>query len=514
MTITDQTPNSTSSKISTEIHLRNLETLLLKVDNLSEVSIGKSSQFSKKEPPGYFSWIADYWAVDNSEEVRESILKMLSAINKDRESFSQTSAGKKILDSEIRVLITEKFIPAGEHFFDPLCLWRMKTIQNILAPKLKELRESKLLTLEEIFSRKKISEFDREHETFDCKKALKKAKQIFYEEYPEYKMKISIAKAELMYLLKIGTDINDKGATGSTIVSWFGKKKIAIFKPEDKQQFISEVLTNQFKYIMGWQISHFKKALNAQPKAEVAAHIIAEHFGLEITCPTKLVKLGLSKGSFQLWAQGMEEIQDIYHLLETAPEFHPKEVLFFQMMAILDFLLENLDCHGGNCLIKTGKGGVLIDDLRKIDNANTFITHNTTRKMITDSKQYVWSSLKIAQVEFCQEAKEIMLKMVEEAIKEAVEKIFTELPGYLNQDIITLLHQRARVLHIVGRMEHYTPGQLGQLQTDEEIESFLMKNSIMADEIKVFRDDDDFLVIDDYPTDLKFKKTSDDSDQE
>lgn len=514
MTIADSTPNSTNSVINSEIHLNNLETVLLKVDSLDELAIDSSNQMIKKEPPGTWSFITDWWAVDQSQQVRECLLEMLSQVNKDRESFSETSTGKKILDSEIKVLITEKFIPAGERYFDPLCLWRLKNIQNILAPKLKELRESKQTALKEIFSRKKIPEFNTEDDSYSEKKALKRAKQIFYKENPDYKMEVSIAKAELMYLLKIGTDINDKGATGSTIVSWFGKKKIAIFKPEDKQQFISEVLTNQFKYLMGWQISHFKKALNAQPKAEVAAHIIAEYFGLEITCPTKLVKLGLSKGSFQLWAQGMEEIQDIYNLLESAPEFHPKEVLFFQMMAALDFLLGNLDCHGGNCLIRTGKGGILIDELRKIDNANTFITHNTTRKMITDSKQYVWNSLKIAKEEFCQEAKEIMLKMTEEAINEAVEKIFIELPGYLNQDIITLLHQRAQVLHTVGQMDHYSPSELGQLQTDEEIIAFLHKNSTGDDEIRVFRADDDFLVIDDYPSEVEFKKNSDDSDQD
>ncbi|MEM1282471.1 MAG: hypothetical protein AAGG81_02845, partial [Chlamydiota bacterium] len=164
-------------------------------------------------------------------------------------------------------------------------------------------------------------------------------------------------------------------------------------------------------------------------------------------------------------------------------------------------------------------------DLRKIDNANTFITHNPTRKMITDSKQYEWKSWKIAKIEFCKEAREIMLKMTEDAINEVVDKIRAELPGFLNHDIITLLKQRAQVLLIAGELENFTPSELGELQTDEEIERFIRKNSVTPDESTItqfcevsesfaqsFEQFEDYLggQVDN----IEFKKTSSDSEND
>ncbi|MEM1282433.1 MAG: hypothetical protein AAGG81_02645, partial [Chlamydiota bacterium] len=259
MTITNPNPNYKNI----DIYLKNLETVLYKVDKLDELTIDNSNLLSKKAPLGYFSFFTNYWTTDDTEKIKASLLHMLSSINKDRKSFDKTSTNIKISDSEIRALITNKFVPAGEKFFNPICLWRMKNIQNILAPKLKELREMKQSAIEE--SKKNV----------DSKKEVKDPKTEFYDKNPEYKMDVAVQKANLMCLLKIGIDINDKGATGSTIVSWFGRKKIAIFKPENRHVFLTEVISNQWKYMMGWQISHFKNANDAQPKAEVAAHILA-----------------------------------------------------------------------------------------------------------------------------------------------------------------------------------------------------------------------------------------------
>jgi hypothetical protein len=508
MTITTSTPDSL-----VEVHLRNLETVLLRVDTMDELTIDESNVLSKKEAPGYFSFITDYFTTNESEKIRHSIEHMLYEINTDRETYGQYKDGKEILDGEIKVLITEKFIPAGEGFFNPHCLVRMKNIQNILVPKLKDLRERKNSSLEKILKNKDITEFNREDINYSEKKALKKAKQLYLNEYPNYKMEIAIAKAELMFLLRIGTNIN-KGATSSIIVSWFGKKNIGIFKPEISNQTWQNLFVNYFKYQMGMQISHLKTARMAQPKAEVAAHILAEHFGLKITCPTKIVTLEKTEGSFQLFAPGMKEIKDIFHLLENIVKYHPNEILYFQLMAILDYVLGNLDGHGENCLVEEGSDGCLIDKLYKIDNANTFITCNTTRKLITDSKQYIWSILRIAEVTFCDEAKELMLKMTPEAIDEVIDKIRKELHGFLNQGIIDLLHQRAKVLYAMAKIETSTPRELGQLQTDEEINTFLKENTFLADEITVARTDEDFYFIDNYPNSLEFKSTSSDSDHE
>lgn len=462
-----------SSSHHSDCHKNNLEVLLSGVNTLHELSINEG-KLSKREGGSYFyidiTYWTGYWAGD-TPKIKTAILEMLLDIDRNRgeKKYSQYSDGRKLRDADIKALIIDKFLPAGESYFSPYSLWRRKNIHAILLPSLGALRKQKQDYIDTELEKQKILRNDKD--PFYASK-LMRIKEEYYKKFPSHKMDIAIDKAELMFLLKIGMNCNAKGATRSMVISWFGKKNIGIFKPECDSQVSFDAAINFFKHMAGFQVSHFKDALNAQPKAEVAAHIIAEHFNIHITCPTRYVKLGISKGSFQLWAQGMIEIQDIYNRLETNPDFKQSEIYFFQLMAVLDYLLGNLDCHGGNCLIREGKD-VLIEDLRKIDNANTFITRNTTRKTFTDSKQYAWNSLRIAEEAFCPEVKEVMRSITAEEIEVAIEKICSELPLYLNNDMMSHLRQRAKVLRYAARKEHYSPSMLGQLQTDEEIRDFL-----------------------------------------
>ena len=75
----------------------------------------------------------------------------------------------------------------------------MRNIQNILVPKLQKLR-------------------------------LKK-EEIGFKKTEIYKMKKAVAKAKLMFMLKLGITVN-KGCSGSLLISWFNLKKIGIFKAE------------------------------------------------------------------------------------------------------------------------------------------------------------------------------------------------------------------------------------------------------------------------------------------
>jgi len=195
-------------------------------------------------------------------------------------------------------------------------------------------------------------------------------------------------------------------------------------------------------------------------------------------------------------------MQNMYTRLQSTSEFDPQSIYFFQQMAVLDYFLGNLDGHGGNCLVKNGKGGHLIEDLRKIDNANTFITHNPlSQKWIPDSKQYEWHSLEIAKEPFSAEVKEIMQKIVPEEINSAIEKINIAAPGFLNDNMIDLLMQRGEVLYAASQIQHYTPNELGSLRTHDQIIQFFHKNKChkwkISDETHASRTGD-FNLIDDY----------------
>lgn len=142
-------------------------------------------------------------------------------------------------------------------------------------------------------------------------------------------------------------------------------------------------------------------------------------------------------------------------------------------MAILDYLIGDLDGHEENWLVKIGAKGCLIEDLRKIDNANSFIQRNPHRSYVTDSKQYAWSEWRIAENRFTEESRDLMHRLTEDAIDSVILQIREELPGFLDTPIMQLFRQRAEVLRTIANFDKSNPRALGKLQTDEEIQTFL-----------------------------------------
>lgn len=454
-----------------DIQSLNLRKLILAKDSLANLNINRENGNFYFPTEGYFYGLTNKLTLgylagsEGDDRVKNAILEIFSSVNNN--SNTKILEKAKVEESEIKSLIFERLLGI-ERIFHPVSLSSQKNIQNMLSENLKTLRANK-------------KEFIEKHSL------------------EEYKMKMAIAKAELMYDLKIGWETN-KGSTGSIIIKWFGyvSKPIAIFKPESTSNTLSTIISFFKDRFVSLQESYLKTAQMARPSAEVAAHIFDKALGLNITCPTIMHQFGPFRGSFQLFAHGMLEAQDIKIHLENKYPFHSLEIKNFQSMAILDFLLGDLDGHEKNWLVESSED-CLIAKIKKIDNANTFIQINTQRRLFTDNKQYIWNKLKIANEIFTEESRKLMNTLTYEKIDDIIKVIRRDLPCFLDDEIIALLHQRASVLRIMSKVENATPKILGELQTDEEITHFLNSNDL-ENELIVFWHDEtqNVQVIEDY----------------
>jgi len=419
------------------ISQKNFETLLFGGEDTTNLGVDASGEIFYQKPLGWTSWLTSFNTPDTSRVTRIAIERMLTDLNEHWGDFRLTG-DREIQSEEIRHVVFEKLGATPEKLFNRCCLFHMKNLQNLLVPKLGTLR----------------GETDKST--------------------ANYKMEKSIAKADLMFKLKVGIKIN-KGATRSIIVSWFDQKEIAIYKPHHTDQSWDLVFMDYLKYQLNMQVSHLSTSKMARPRAEVAVHIIDQYFDLGITCQTEIAALGNTTGSFQLFEHEMVEAKRIKAILDAKLHFHPKEVLNFQIMTILDYLIGDLDGHEENWLVRRGERGCLIGELKKIDNANSFIQRNPDNLgYLTDTKQYVWKEWRIAENRFTTEARELMQRITHREVETIIEIIRRKLPGFLDQQMISLFLQRAEVLRLLANIDSASPKMLGDLQTDQEIVRFIV----------------------------------------
>ena len=394
----------------------------------------------------------------DSEKVVLATKNILFELNKNPDDFlNRAKINTKVFIS----ILLDKILPSK--ILNAECFFQLRNIQNILVPKLSLLRVEKE------------------------KAGFKKTEA--------YKMKKAVAKAKLMFMLKIGITVN-KGCSGSLLISWFNLKKIGIFKAELPKENCISWFRGYIESALGLQESHLTTSHMAKPKAEVAAYILDRHFNFNITCATSIQTFNKNEGSFQLFAQNMCEAREIKHLLEEKFEFEEQEIYNFQLMVVLDYLMGDLDGHEENWLVKKGKKGCLIKKIKKIDNANAFIQKNPENWILSsfnDLKQYIWSELKIAKIGFQEPIKELMLKITKQEIEIVINKIKNQLPNFLDTDIIRLLYQRASVLEIIGGLPDASPSMFGKLKSENQIETFITDNSLPKATIhSISLNDDDF----------------------
>lgn len=383
--------------------------------------------------------------VDSSDSMKvvSATKNILLELDQNPEDFLKRA---KINTKVFTSILLDKILPSK--ILNAECFFQLHNIQNILVPDLLALRLEK--------------------------------NQRGFKKTESYEMNKAVAKAKLMFMLKVGITVN-KGCSGSLLISWFNLKKIGIFKAELPKENCISWFRGYIESALGLQESHLTTSHMAKPKAEVAAYILDRHFNINITCATSIQTFDKNEGSFQLFAHNMCEAREIKRLLEEKFVFEEGEIYNFQLMVVLDYLMGDLDGHEENWLVEKGRKGCLIKKIKKIDNANAFIQKNPETgyfSSFNDVKQYIWSELKIAKIPFQESIRELMLRITKDQIEIVVNKIKNELPNFLDTDIIRLLYQRASVLEIIGGLPDESPSIFGKLKSESQIETFIMDNSL------------------------------------
>ena len=271
----------------------------------------------------------------------------------------------------------------------------------------------------------------------------------------------SVAKGKLALMLGVAPK-SAGGATGSLLILDYSKKLVGVFKPQGKNGII--------KSNFG-QRSRLSSHPMAQSFGECASYQLSLALGLDMAPITMMTTITLNgekiKGAYLEFLTGYKEASKEY--FESRSSYQQSEVDSFQKMVIFDWLIGNYDRHYDNFFLF---GGVELDQLFCIDNANTFPTSGPNA--FNGHNMYKWSELKLAEVAFTKSSLELIGSVQPETVQMFLSSTEKRFPGYFNSSITEFFNQRLTVLKslvVKGTIE--TPADLAVLKTREQISKAL-----------------------------------------
>lgn len=294
-------------------------------------------------------------------------------------------------------------------------------------------------------------------------------------------------KARLAEKLGLIAEQN-KGTTGTVIIKGLSKqaqykkgKSIGIFKRGTNSVALATRVKNFFKKTLWGQLHYLSRQQLGQANAEVAAYLLDQHLGFNITPPSQRTNFLGEEGTFQLFVIGRKEAKDLIKLgFDKKTNYNENEIYKFQLMAVFDYLIGNLDRHEENWFVeiseKSNENDPAFTNLNCIDNANSFpIKHpskTTFLNLIKLWNQYKWRKLKIADQKFCPQIVEFVKNISNEQIDSYLELLNKNLPDFLEPGMQKTFEDRLGVLRKMVQ-EDYSPHQLGKLRTQQKIAKIL-----------------------------------------
>lgn len=392
-----------------------------------------------------------------ADGIREYIASLFDMI--DRSYKTASDADRAILRKFCQRFAFDVGTYLGPKFFDRSRI--SKAVQNILSPRLEELRSEKAAP------------------TFQDSK--------------EHTLKRKIAKAKLAYQLGIRPEKNAHGATGSFVVCDIGGKKLGSYKqllPTTVKPVIQ--FWNRSREALGYERQiHFFRDGGAIPSifSDIAASVADSFFGMELVPGIARVILDAKNpnadGSFMVWKK---RVTDARHF-QFSENPTASELYEFQKMAILDYFIGNLDRKSDNWLIEEADGHIC--RITMIDNSNCFIERNPSsdeKHRFARKNQYQWKNLPFAKYPFSNESKLLMVAFtpdqVEQYISQAREQLEaagfdqSQIDRFLSPEMISHLHERAQIISHMGfSLIRITPENLASYSTEEAISKWKLQNS-------------------------------------
>lgn len=206
-----------------------------------------------------------------------------------------------------------------------------------------------------------------------------------------------------------------KGCHGSQFIKSLKGKRVGVFKaiPEKSGYY------NPFS-----QKAYLHQEPIAEAAAERASYLLANELKNPYLTvpPVKIMELNGKKGSFAVYEKGTPA-DSIIHEVDKKPYYSENELNIFQIFALFDKLLGNLDRKLENWLIDWHKQ---IKVIYPIDNSNAFPTQIPSRWRNPNAAKnvYKWKDLRIASIPFTQAMKNFIEETItEDNLKAIIQKI-------------------------------------------------------------------------------------------
>ena len=299
--------------------------------------------------------------------------------------------------------------------------------------------------------------------------------------------------AKVSIKLGVKPEFVESGTNGTYFIKDLSDKKIAVFKPGD-EECLSENTPKTFskvKRVFARWVPIFKTLIYCVSgngcHSEAAASIVNQELDLKIVPETNLTHLpdtyfqnpsGKKKeGSLQLFVSEKRKLADeklkisklwlffphISRWLLKHRSKEPKVDQFdYEKMAILDFVIGNIDRHYGNFFVLKGK------KLICFDNGNAF-PEKHSGSWVSKLNQYAWGLLPQAETQFSPEAREL-IKSLREKQGSMIERLKQN--NFLNEEQEKAMRERIEVLI---KMRKSTPYKLSKIKTDRDIKKILTK---------------------------------------
>lgn len=276
--------------------------------------------------------------------------------------------------------------------------------------------------------------------------------------------------------LKLGVSpkLNAKGKHGTLILFNCQGKEEAVFKPVERTEpsfFSKKGLSFRRQHEI---VRENEKIASSQ--SDRAAFLLDEHFHFGLTPLTVGVKLHGQSGALILWEHGAVLAKDF-----NKKDYNQKEAERFQMFAVYDYLLGNLDRHHENWLVKTKNGR--LKKIVAIDNTHSFPYEHVTNGPLDHflrRNHYAWGKHALAKFPFSENVRQKMRAITNDELIHFINKVEEEFEGkerFFTQERTGLLFRRAAILRTLAGQANATPELLSSVFSEEETVKVLSGSS-------------------------------------
>lgn len=231
-----------------------------------------------------------------------------------------------------------------------------------------------------------------------------------------------VSKAKFAFAVGVQPIISDKGVNGAKFLKSVTNKFLGVFKGPNPEKIGYKQYLKQLGLT---QQAYLHDAPYVEIVAEKAAYLIALKMNSKYLtlAPTRITTYGNTIGDFLVWQDQCVLASTVASQINKKTTFTEDELNRFQMFAVFDFLLGNLDRHEDNWMVKMN--GDTIEKIIPIDNANILPKQEISHYInyCAGFSVYKWSQFFISRSPFTEETIATLAALSDNFVDEICEEI-------------------------------------------------------------------------------------------